>query len=445
MIYVANFKKYLLNQVFLNSLWGIFSNLFQNIVFALFFIVLARSYSGNVLSNYILSNTLYGLVLSFSTLGLGQAFIRGMVNKDNMDVEVHSFLAIQLFSGIFFYIFQIVLSFLLYRQYTIMVLSALLGINIIFDNIIYVFKTINTIYQNQKKTFLVTSTEAFLKLIFTYFIWVFVPDIFYVIFLLVIFRIFSLIFFLIYGLPDSIQFNYPYFLYGLKFRKLINTILKNRYFIIIGSLSVLYWSYGNIYVSKMLGMEYVPDFEISYKLFSMAELIPLVFSATLFPVLLRKINDKSDDFIYYYRFLFRLYLFYGLLAFLFIYIFASQLLPFLFGLQYQSTSIYCKELFFTMLLFPTSLLQANLIIATGYEREDMKFNFILLFILITSSIIVLQFHKSITALNISIFLSFLIFHILQDLHLFRKKYLKLSDMLFFYLYILIVVLLFNSI
>lgn len=445
MTYVAYFKKSLFNQVFLNSLWGIFSNVFQNIVFALFFIILARSYSGNVLSNYILSNTLYGLVLSFSTLGLGQAFIRDMVNKDNKDVEVHSFLALQLISGIFFYFFQIVLSYLLYRQYTIMGLSALLGINIILDNIIYVFKTINTIYQNQRKTFLITSSEAFLKLIFAYIIWIYTPDIIYVILLLVIFRLFSLIFFLIYGLPDSIQFSYPLVVYGFNFRKLINTILENRYFIIIGSLSVIFWSYGNIYVSKMLGMEFVPDFEISYKIFSMAELIPLVFSATLFPVLLRKINDKREHFIYYYRLVFRLYLFYGLLAFLFIFIFASQLLPFLFGLQYQSTSVYCKELFFTMLLFPTSLLQANLIIATGFERSDMIFNFILLSILVVSSLIVLQFYHSLTALNISIFISFLIFHILQDIHLLKKGYLKTSDVVLFYLYLLIVVLVFNSI
>jgi O-antigen/teichoic acid export membrane protein len=189
----------------------------------------------------------------------------------------------------------------------------------------------------------------------------------------------------------------------------------------------------------MLGIEFVPEFEISYKLFSMAELIPLVFSATLFPVLIKKINDRSEDLLNYYRLLFRLYLFYGFISFLFIYIFASDLLPFLFGRQYQSTAMYCKELFFTMLLFPTSLLQANLIIATGYEQLDMKFNFVLLFMLVLTSLYFLQIYHSLSALNVSIFISFLLFHILQDIHLFRKRYMKLSDILFFYLYLLIVV------
>lgn len=439
MTYVAYFRKSLLNHVFLNSFWGIFSNIFQNFVFALFFIVLARSYSGDVLSNYILANTLYGLVLSFSTLGLGQAFIRGVVKKDNLDNEVHSFLSIQLLSGILFYLFQILLSYSLYRKSEIVLLSTFLGINIIFDNIIYVFKTVNIIHQNQRKTFLITSSEALFKLVFAFTIWIFVPDIIYVILLLVFFRFFTLIYFLIYGIPESIKFHFPSILDGLKFRKLISTILTNRYFIIIGSLSVLYWSYGNIFVSKMLGIEFVPEFEISYKLFSMAELIPLVFSATLFPVLTKKLKDRREDLLNYYRLLFRLYLFYGFISFLFIYVFASDLLPFLFGRQYQSTAMYCKELFFTMLLFPTSLLQANLIIATGYERLDMKFNFVLLFMLVLTSLYFLQIYHSLSALNVSIFISFLLFHILQDIHLFRKRYMKLSDILFFYLYLLIVV------
>jgi O-antigen/teichoic acid export membrane protein len=77
---VSSFKLITLNKVFQNSLWGIFSSLFQNIVFSLFFIILARKLDTSVLSSYIVSNTFYGLMLSFSSLGMGQWFVRKMVN-----------------------------------------------------------------------------------------------------------------------------------------------------------------------------------------------------------------------------------------------------------------------------------------------------------------------------------------------------------------------------
>lgn len=163
MIYVRILRKTLFNHVFLNSLWGLSSNIFQNIVYAIFFVVLARTYDTHILTSYILANTLYGLFLSFSSLGLGQAYIRDLINQPLQSLQINTFFAVQISSGLLFLIFQLIMSFILYDEETIHILSIFFGINIILDNVIYVFKTLNTLYNNQKQTFLVTSFEAFLN------------------------------------------------------------------------------------------------------------------------------------------------------------------------------------------------------------------------------------------------------------------------------------------
>jgi hypothetical protein len=120
---------------------------FQNIIFSLFFIVIARKYSSTDFSSYIIANTLYGMILSFSSLGLSQWFIRE-IKKNEFDQEIISrFFKIQILAGMVFYIINVLLSFTLYHSDLIRNISLLLGINIIFDNIIYVFKTITKKYK----------------------------------------------------------------------------------------------------------------------------------------------------------------------------------------------------------------------------------------------------------------------------------------------------------
>jgi len=152
------------NKLFVNSFWSVASSLFQNIIFSVFFIIMARSYETVEFSEYILANTLYGMILSFSSLGLSQWYIREH-QEGNSTVDISTlFLKIQFFAGIVFYLVNICLSFLLYKDSTIHILSIFLGINIIFDNLIHVFKTINIISFQQRQSFKILSFEALLKL-----------------------------------------------------------------------------------------------------------------------------------------------------------------------------------------------------------------------------------------------------------------------------------------
>ena len=119
-----------------NSIWGIISNIFQNILFSIFFIVIARKYSTADFSNYILANTLYSFVLAFSSLGLGQWFVREVVKSEDKGALINRFFKIQLIAGILFYFVNVGLAFVLYDSIMIRNLTLLVGVNLIFDNII---------------------------------------------------------------------------------------------------------------------------------------------------------------------------------------------------------------------------------------------------------------------------------------------------------------------
>jgi O-antigen/teichoic acid export membrane protein len=160
---VQQFYKKISGSIFKNSAWGIFSNIFQNILFSVFFIVVARKYSTDDFSNYILANTLYSFVVPFSTLGLGQWFIRELITTNSKQILINKFFKIQIFVVVFFYVVNLIIAVLLYQNQTIRTLSIFVGINVIFDNVIYVIKYINVAEEKQMKSFIILTVEAVLK------------------------------------------------------------------------------------------------------------------------------------------------------------------------------------------------------------------------------------------------------------------------------------------
>lgn len=87
----------------------------------------------------------------------------------------------------------------------------------------------------------------------------------------------------------------------------------------------------------------------------------------------------------------------------------------------------------TLLVLPTVLLQANLIVSAGMEKLDMWFNILSLLINIAGCMVGLYFIKSLTVVNYSVFFSFLAFHLAQDVLLIRKKLIPSKDCILFYL------------
>jgi hypothetical protein len=90
-------------------------------------------------------------------------------------------------------------------------------------------------------------------------------------------------------------------------------------------------------------------------------------------------------------------------------------------------------MFLTILIFPTALLQANMLVAMNMERADMWFNVTSLVLNIVFCFTGFLFVKNLTTVNLAIFFSFLIFHICQDVLLLRKGLVTFGHVLKFYL------------
>ena len=428
------YKEKIQSQLFSNSFWGILSNIFQNILFSVFFIVIARKYSTSDFANYILANTLYGFMLAFSSLGLGQWFIRELMVSEDKQYLINKFFKIQIGSGIIFYLMNIILAYSLYSNQLIRNLSLLIGVNVIFDNIIYVIKYINIAEFEQKKTFLILTIEALLKFIAACLLFVSSVPIVYLAAILILLRFITLNLFIKIGSSNLLNLK-SVILAKVDKNEIKHVIAANWMFIVIGSSSVVYWRIGNILVSKLLTLNDVSNYEISFKFFSIAEILPIIISTSVFPMLVKIYGSEKDSSNNhnFYKNSFLAYALYGLLAYTFIYSFSDTIVPFLFGDKYVNTSIYCKEMFLTILVFPTALLQANLLISLRLEKTDMWLNLISLTVNFLFCFIGLYYFKSLSVVNYSILLSFIIFHICQDYILIRKKIISLNHSFYFYI------------
>jgi O-antigen/teichoic acid export membrane protein len=417
-----------------NSFWAISSSVFQNVVFAVFFIIMARVYNTHVFSSYIIANTLYGLLLSFSSLGMAQWYIRVIKNLNEHQSANRLYFNIQLLAGILFLILNVLFSFLLYAESVIHVLSVILGLNIVIDNMINVFKTINIATYNQRQTFLILSIEACIKLGIALLVYYLVPNIIVIAVLLVLLRVIT---FALFYFSGDYKNNFKGVTINRTetYRQVITTIYENRFFLFIGSISVLFWSIGSILVSKLLDSRAVADYEIAYKLFIMAEVIPLMILSSSFPKIIEYVNSPTIEKIRFMKALSYGNILYGLLAYTFVISFSDVFVPFFFGVQYAHTAQYCNEMFLTMLLFPSVLFQANLLVAIKMEKVDMYLNLLSLFINLIIAGMGLLLHYSLSAITYSIFISFLAFHLSQEYFLIKKRLTQLVDASILYLLI----------
>lgn len=415
---IASIKKSL---VLVNSSWGIISQVLQNVLLSLFFILIARFYSTQVFASFLIAMVLYQLISAFSTLGLSQWFIREITGTSDKKELINRFFKIQLYAGILFYILTIVVGYFLYEHTQAFTLIVILGINIIFDNLINAIKCINISEFKQKKTFAILSLESFLKFATTCLLFVLPFSVITLSLILIIIRLLTLNLFLNIGSSNLIDLNSI-------LRNKVNTgyikqlLRANWPFIIIGSVSIVNWRVSTIIISKVLNSLDVANFEISYRVFSIAQMLPVAVSTTVFPILIKYFKDNEitglSGFykkVHYYYFLF------GVLSFTFIYSFSDTLLPLVFGSTYADAGYPTKLMFLTILVFPTVFLKANVLVAMKCERLDMNFNIICLITNLTCCIVGIYLIRSLSVIIISIFIGFLVFHVLQDIALIKRK------------------------
>lgn len=417
--------------LFKNSFWGIFANIFQNILFSIFFIVVARQYSTSDFANYIIANTLYSFVVGFSSLGLGYWFVRELMHTDNKTALTDKFFKIQLYIGILFYGVNIALAFGLYSNTLVRSLSLLIGINVIFDNIIYVIRFINVAEFDQKKSFIILSIEAVLKFLIACTLFIYPIPILYLAVFLILLRLITLNLFLRIGSSNSIHLS-QILKVKVSWIEIKQMVGANWSFVVIGSISVVYWRIGNILISKILTLTDVANYEVSYKLFSMAEILPVIVSTSIYPILINSLKEGGKKLSQLYEKVFIGYSLFGLLAFTVVYSFSDFFIPLLFGSKYIETPVYCKEMFLTILIFPTAVFQANILLTLKLEKLDMWCNIASLVINVALCLIGFHFIKSLSVVNYSIFISFIVFHFIQDIILIKRKITTKKSVLVFY-------------
>jgi O-antigen/teichoic acid export membrane protein len=239
--------------------------------------------------------------------------------------------------------------------------------------------------------------------------------------------------FLVFGSSNSLNLK-RLILYKISFAEVKKIVAPNWAFIIIGSVFIVYWRMGNLIISKMLSLGDVANYEVSYRVFSLALILPLIISTTVFPSLveLHKNGDRQKFNNYFHK-VFVLYLLYSLLTYTFFYSFSDFLIPFAFGEKYIGNAVYTKQMFLTVLVCPTALLQANVLVALHKEKSDMWLNILSLVVNVAFCFIGLYFYRSLSVVNYAVFTSFFVFHICQDVLLAKFGIVKVKDIIGFYL------------
>ena len=421
------------NTLFKNSGWGIVSQLSQTVFLSLFFVILARKYPTGIFAKYIIANAIYQLVTAFSTMGLSQWFIREFIETNDKTGLVNRFLKLQIYFGFGFYLINVLLAYAIYDDRFTRILIIVFGVNVIFDNVINAIKCLNVAMFEQKKTFILLTIESLLKFLAGCVLFIYPFSIISLSIILIGIRFLTLNLFLNFGSSNSVNIR-SLLKFKVSFLDVKTLVIINWAFIIIGGVSIINWRVANIIISKMLTSFDVANYEISFKIFSIAQILPVVVSTSVFPMLIKLYNEQHGKFLTFYKQVHLYYLLFGLFAYTFIYSFAGKLIPLVFGVSYNSNAEYTKIMFLTILVFPTALLQANVLITMKLEKLDMALNIVALIINFSMCLIGLHYIRSLNIVNYSIFASFLIFHIAQDFILVKRGITSIRSALSFYLF-----------
>jgi O-antigen/teichoic acid export membrane protein len=427
------FYRFLITSRFVkNSFWGFLSTILQNTFLGIFFVILAREYSTSEFANFLIASTIYQMVVSFSSMGLGQWFIREYATQFDKSHFIRKFFKIQGGLGVLFYAINIVLTFIIYQESQIRILAFILGLNVIFDNLIYALSRLNIAESNQKKTAIITAIDGFLRLLVGLLLFINSFSIIFLSTLIILNRLLTLALFMRIGAKEITIKSCLNTL--ISFNDLKETIFANWRFVLIGCVYIINWRLANVIISKTLSLQNVADYEISFKIFSIAAMIPSIAIGTIYPYFIRYHNEQNlarMRLIYNTGFI-SLVIF-STCCYAFIYSFGDTLIFLLFGDRYVDAVFCVKLMFLTLLVSTTSSLQASVIIAMKLEKMDLIFNVVNMLFNLSACLIGLYFFKSLYVINYSLLGAIIVFHLLQDFLLVRHQIASVKSRLIFYL------------
>jgi O-antigen/teichoic acid export membrane protein len=425
-------NKYFQSSLIQNSAWGVIANILQILFVFAFFAIIAHKYNKGDFARFLISTTVYQLVAAFSSMGLSQWFIRQYSLEVDKVTFTSKFLKTQLALGMVFYLVNIILAFVVYPDAQIRLLCIVLGTNIVFDNFINAIKSLNIAENEQRKTATILLVDGLLKLITGCLLFIYPFSIIILAQLFIVVRLLTLS--LMIKLGSSNRINLKLLWYSkISVNDFKLLVMKNWQFIVIGSISIIYWKIGNIIISKFLPLYDVADYEIAFRIFSVLLIIPVVASATIYPKFIFHYNERNWPAINrLFKNVFIIYTLFALLSYAFIFSFSALIIPVAFGKTYPGAILCLQQMTLTFLLLPTVLLQANLLVAIGLEKMDMWLNIVSLVVNVAGCLIGLHFAKELSVINYSVFISFLVFHVLQDIILVRKGSMTIKHCVLFY-------------
>lgn len=431
------------SELFRNSAWGIFSNVLQTLFLSVFFAITARKFDIDQFAHFLIATTVYQLIVAFSSMGLGQWFIREFNAQTDKLSFTSKFIKLQVSLGAIFYFVNIILAFILYNDAEILWLAGILGVNIIFDNLIYAIKHLNIAEGRQRTTFSILIIDGFLKLLVGCTLFVYPMSIFVLSIVLLFVRFFTLNLFIKLGSSNTINVA-SLWRSKVSFEDIKLQILLNWRFVVIGSISIIFWRSANIIISKVLTQQDVADYEIAFRIFSIGLILPTIASATVFAKFIKFAQaNEQENLRDLYNKVFLVYNIFSFLFYAFIFSFSHTLIPLAFGGKFDGAITCVKQMFLAFLLFPTLLLQANLIVAMKAEKIDMWLNILSLILMLVFCFTGLYFEKSLTVINYAILLSFGAFHIFQNVFLIKKGITTIAKSLAFYLIVSVFVILYS--
>lgn len=409
--------------ILVNNISGLTANILQNIFLSFFFVILARAIGPEDFSTYVLGNSLYQVVGALSTFGLSNYFIREYAggNADNSRLSTQ-FLCIEMMLAAAAYLVLCILSFSLYgAQDAIIRISLILGMNVIFDNILYCIKAVHIAGRTQYRFIRAVLLEAFLKLVlciifyllpfnFTLFLWT-----------LAAYRCFTLVV-AWRSVPAHRRLSVPSFrsLRASMDLPAVRRILHaGKVFLIIGAVNVIFWRMNVLILSKMAEQKAAAFYEVAFKFFAIAQIIPVIVLGTVYPLLSEYYVSDKRRFLEIAEKSFKQMLLFSTLVTLLAYFLSPFVIPYFMGEEYTEAARMTQHMFFTLIPFSLSLVQAYVLVASKNEKIDMWLNLLNLLINCLLAVVLIHFTGptgSITAVTVS----FSLFFLLQQYFLHRK-------------------------
>jgi O-antigen/teichoic acid export membrane protein len=424
--------KLLKNDLFRNSSWGVIATVLQSVFVSLLFVIMANHYVNTDFAHFLIASTVYQIIGAFSSMGLGQWFIRELNQDTDKGALTSKFIKIQTALGLAFYLVNIVLTFVLYPDVQVRWLSIILGANIVFDNIIYAIKNLNIAELQQKKTMTILFIDGFLRFALGCVLFIYPISILTLSVITIALRFFTVNLFMKVGSSNSMSVK-KVWQSSVVLADIKAQIVSNWQFVVIGSLSIVYWRLANVFIAKALTLTDVANYEISYRIFSIAFILPAAASATFYAQFIKlNLSNDKEPLNQFYKQISIIYSLFGILCFAFIYSFSDIILIAVFGERYRGSISCLKEMFLTMLVFPSVFLQASLIVAIKHEKIDMYLNILSLAIHLIGCWLAITYFKSLAYINYSIFGSILVFHISQNAFLVKQGINTLKNCLMFY-------------